>query len=1008
MEPLSILSVAAAVVQFLDFASGVLADTRETYKSHLDGSQSDIKLSKIASDFAIITHTASSKMAELVRQEDPDHPLKDYEKNTISILKGLCRDARDINRELQQTVRTLDERDNIRRIKLAAESFAAALKRAWSVDKIRKLEHRLDENRKQTTMAMLVLSWGQAENTRVTMKQFAIDQATLIEGLRNIDNTTKTYGQQILQLIRPQTNVKMQEARGILEYAIESRWAPMHSMTTATTQTEHAGIRLRERRLAEMISDSLVFETISHREDTVPIAYSDTFRWALERPKHAPNGSPLWADLCEWAIDPSSSIYWVYGKAGAGKSTLVKFLSQDTRLKESLQQWAGSSNLVLASYYSWNAGGTLQKSHKDLLQAILHRCLKMLPQLVPKLFPNRWALAQLFSPDSRPAFPDWQLWELLAGFRTLLSLADDGLQEAGLLFKVGLIIDGLDEFSDEEDHGILVELLQEAATHKNVKILASSRPWNVFRDAFHRSPSLWLEKLTQTDIEGYVHGQLEKSPGFSEQRNLHAEQAEKLMNDIVQKAQGVFLWVAVVMRTILVRLQEGDRLSDCQTTLDSLPKDINQLFLAIWKRASSLNNVEGAQYFRLLDICQRHDLVPYCLTVFLGDNDVPSESNLAILEESGLASAIASLSRRLNSRTRGLLEIRDTGNIWDSRVDYMHRTVKEWVAGNWDSIMSLAGPEFDAHLWILKGETLRASMPGNLPLRYDPETLWNYYQELFSVAAHVRDRPDSVEVLVQVLDKLDSTITAYFELEERFAPGAHSESESKRPVQPHWSVLMAQHKVWLPMPGLRSRGWENNDFVRLMAQVSIPQYVRHKLLHDPSVAEASPSVIPLLLSTIIGGCQENPQVWSAKPRSMSERLDLVNFVLPCVSPEEAQKILTYMGEDSFFMRSWDSVFIATAKHIIGDHLRLEGLIDRDSRGIPDSGNSPLIEVDSLTVVNSTVASSANEPSIKGSKRSTQGRTSVRQWTKTLFFRHNKAGVGILTKPGIRIFPTGST
>jgi hypothetical protein len=159
MDPLSILSVAAAVAQFIDFTAGVLSDTRETYKSMLGGSQSDIKLSKVASDLSLLVYNLTSKMSEITREEDPDHPWLEYERNTIAILLGLCREAKDINRELQYTLRNLEERENIKKIRLAAESFAAALRRAWSADKIQQLEHRLDQNRKQTTMAMLVLSW---------------------------------------------------------------------------------------------------------------------------------------------------------------------------------------------------------------------------------------------------------------------------------------------------------------------------------------------------------------------------------------------------------------------------------------------------------------------------------------------------------------------------------------------------------------------------------------------------------------------------------------------------------------------------------------------------------------------------------------------------------------------------------------------------------------------------------------------------------------------------------
>ncbi|KAI0391121.1 hypothetical protein F5Y17DRAFT_24372 [Xylariaceae sp. FL0594] len=959
MDPLSILSVAAAVVQFLDFTAGVLSDTRETYKAVASGSDSEIKLSKVASDFSLLIHNLSSKMSELMREEDPDHPMPEYERSTIAVLAGLCREAKDINRELQGALRKLEERENIRKIRLAAESFVAALKRAWSAEKIQQLELRLDQNRKQTTMAMLVLSWGQAESNRVTMKQFAIDQAELIAQLRDIDKNTREYGQQILQLIRPQTDVKMQEARDILTYAIDSQWLPIHSMTN-TTKPEDAGLRIREERLADMVKNSLLFDTINHREESVPKTYLDTFKWVLESPQCAPDGSPLWTDLREWAAGQTNSIYWVSGKAGAGKSTLVKYLASNGRLRESLEKWAGSSELLLATYYSWNAGDSLQKSHKGLLRAILYHCLKRFPRrLIPQIFPNRWALMQLFSPDTSPPLPDWRLWELLSGFRTLLSLADDETTEAGLLFKVAFVIDGLDEFDESEnDHGLLVALLGEAATYKNVKILVSSRPWNVFGDAYSQGPSLKLEKLTQKDIELYVRGQFESSPGFSEQRALHPKQAEKLLRDIVQKAQSVFLWVSVVVRSLLVSMQEGDKLSDCQTTLDGLPEDLNRLFLAIWKRTNPLKNTEGAQYFRLLDICQQHNLVPYSLAIFCGDADVPVELDPAMTEPSRMSNVVASLSRRLNSRTRGLLEIRDTTNVWDSRVDYMHRTVKDWVTDNWDMVLARAEPAFDAHLWVLKGEVLRIAMHGNpySPFNNPPEIPWSYLQDLFAVAgnaasaaadADAAQSESNMDMLVGVLDKLDATITANLESREKKSKskpkpkhkdnpntGQRRGSGQNRttPHGPHWSASIHNHKMWLPMRRLRSRGWEHNDFVRLMAQLSIPQYVKRKVLQNPSVVRGAPQTIPLLLSAVIGGCQDNPETWIPQTRSLAERLDFIDFILSHMSLSSAGrevicKTLAFMREDTFFSRSWDALFIAKVRERLEDRLRLRAVAE---------------------------------------------------------------------------------
>ncbi|KAI1132302.1 hypothetical protein F5Y10DRAFT_274898 [Nemania abortiva] len=984
MEPLSILSVAAAVAQFLDFASRVISDTKEAYESSLGQIQHDVELSKISRDFSSLTHTLSSKMSKLMRDDSSESTALEVEKDTLAILHGLCRESKAINKEIQATLTQLQIKGTTR-ILLAAESFVVALRRVWTADKIQRLENRLDTNRKQVTMAMLVLSWGQAESLRVTMKQFVRNRKELIDQLNNIDETTRSYGEQIMQLIQPRTESKQQEAREILAYAIDSRWAPKPSVAPAVDVPEHVSIRFREERIAERIMNSLLFETISHREDTVPKAYSDTFEWVFGSPQCASDGTPLWSDLGEWATGQSNSIYWISGKAGAGKSTLTKFLARDKRLEEYLHQWANPSDLLLATYYSWNAGSKLQKSHKGLLRSILHQCLKRFPRLlVPKVFPNRWALVQLFSPDTPVPLPDWRPWELLAGFRALLSLADQESLDSGISFKIALIIDGLDEFDDDEDHTSLVELLQEAAICRNVKICVSSRPWNVFQDAFHQNPMLQLEKLTQADIERYVHGQFQKSPGFSEQKLLHPDQAEKLLSDIVQKAQGVFLWVSVVVRNLLVSLREGDKLSDAQATLDSLPEDLDRLFLAIWSRTKPANNVEGAHYFLLLDVCQQHDLVPYSTTIFWGDDDVPVDIEPQMREDSVLSCAISSLSRRLNSRTRGLLEICDISNTWNSRMDYMHRTVKEWVADNWDMILSTAEPHFDPHLWVVKGEVLRMAMLGNVNIQSEPDMVCHYIQELFSVAARADKQLANTSMLVQVLDKLDSTLMQPLKKGGLQPHIQLSKSELKDRVSPratHWSNQLHMYKAWLPMRRLHARGWKSHDFVRLMAQLPIPQYVQYKLHEDAGVSKTEPAIIPLLVSAVMGGCQENPETWHPKPRTISERLDFVKFVLTHVSLEEVQNTLVFMREDAFFSRSWDAEFISAAKETLEAYLCAEGLPVVEASSPRDSLRETLIVEDSPQAPGSPTATSLTLVQIPSHTK-----RPLRKWAKSLFRR----------------------
>jgi len=70
--------------------------------------------------------------------------------------------------------------------------------------------------------------------------------------------------------------------------------------------------------------------------------------------------------------------------------------------------------------------------------------------------------------------------------------------------KYCMFIDGVDEFNG--DHFEMCHILKELSMCPNFKICLSSRPLNVFEDAFglDLSQKLYIEKLTRQDILNYA------------------------------------------------------------------------------------------------------------------------------------------------------------------------------------------------------------------------------------------------------------------------------------------------------------------------------------------------------------------------------------------------------------------------------------------------------------------------------------------------------------------------
>ncbi|KAI1779180.1 hypothetical protein F4818DRAFT_241423 [Hypoxylon cercidicola] len=886
MDPLSILTVAAAAVQFLDFGSRIIADTKETYISSLSQKKEHIDLSLVANDVKRLTGDIESKLSEFTSEDmtasgqqtgDP----RQFGGATKNVLIRLCHEANEIGDELQVVLDTLQARGKTK-LSLAAGSFVAALRGIWSEKTIKNLRDRLDRIHKQIMLETLVLTWGQATKNHVTMVDLTRQQAGKLDV---IDKTTRNLNEDLMNLLtnllKIQTAESHRQAQMIRKYALESKWQPSEQMQVVARHGSDTVNEDRSKRLAQAFVQTLRFHTMRDREEGIPKTYANTCEWIFQNPRSGSDGVPLWSDFSQWLSGTSNEIYWITGKPGAGKSTLVKFIASNGELNARLGQWAGPSSITyLATYYSWNAAGNgLQKSHEGLLRTLLYQYLSQCPELlVPVVFPHHWALFQLS--DSVLGSPEWNMSELTIGFRGLLSQVGRKLSDEVLPFKLAIIIDGLDEFETKE-HGPLTDLLKEANTHPSVKICASSRPWNVFRDAFLQSPMLQLENLTRQDTEDYVNGQFQSSRGFQEQSLLQPLETRKLLSDILDKAQGVFLWVSVVTRELLARLQEGDKLSDLREAVDALPDDLSTLFQVIWRRTNSQYHGEAAQYFSILNVYHEHNLVPYALGFWLGGDDNPLDIELDPANESFLSSGISSLKRRLSSRTRGLLDIYP-GEMFDSgRVDYLHRTVKEWIDQNRDDIHSTINQDFDPNLWILKGEILRMPIENYLNLDKGPR-FRVYLSSLFQIAKDVCETPSNNAELVAILDRLDTQVMKVVK------PQHHTS---------HWcfGVRFSWDNSW------EHQQWNYQiNFIGLMAQVPIPNYLKTKLLQDSSVVKTTSPIVSVLLSTIIGGIPSHPLHLSWEvPREEDAliRLELVEFMLPFIPMDQVKSTLLHISKD---------------------------------------------------------------------------------------------------------------
>lgn len=437
---------------------------------------------------------------------------------------------------------------------------------------------------------------------------------------------------------------------------------------------------------------SLQFEELRRRWTNVVSAHDQTFEWIFEDHATAENGSTS-LGFKEWLLNRNGH-FWLEGKAGSGKSTLMKFICAHPQTEKLLATWAASANkrLAMSKYFFWHSGSQLEKSQEGLLRSLLFGILSKCPDLIPIVRPDVSAtLAANF---------DWTREELLSAFQKLTT------QRLPLRFC--FFIDGLDEYGGH--HSELIETLLDLLSLPDVKICLSSRPWQPFRDAFGHTKehTIRLQDLTRNDIRTYVTDRLLHDKIF---RVMASEDPryETLVEEVVNRAEGVFLWVFLVVRSLLDGIRERDLISGLQYRLDRLPQNLEAFFRHM------ISQIDGAyrrsRTVRAFQITLASPEPPLLALFSIIDEMEPQEAHHQSRPKTlkTYESMRERMEIRLEARCKGLLEISSndrsvtSGDFFRYRVVFLHRTVRDFLNANMQEIFGeKVGDIFEVNLTMCK------------------------------------------------------------------------------------------------------------------------------------------------------------------------------------------------------------------------------------------------------------------------------------------------------------------
>jgi hypothetical protein len=498
----------------------------------------------------------------------------------------------------------------------------------------------------------------------------------------------------------------------------------------------------------------------------------------------------------------------------------MKFITTQINTQKALESWSYPKSAITASHFFWNAGTPMQRSRQGLLQTLLHEIFCKLPDLIESACTRRWSM-----PVDQLDLKAWKIPEL---HEAMKCIAD----RQNLPAKFCFFLDGLDEF--EGDYVDFCKALKDLSQSPHVKLCISSRPWNVFEDSFGRETStkLCMHDVTRNDIRLYVHSRLEEHPRWRE-LNIEVDNAQSLIEQITEKAAGVFLWVFLVTQQLRNGLTEYDSFSDLQRRLESIPADLEPFFKQILNSVEPFYHAKMASTLRLAltattpvnaAIYHFHDLE-------YEDEQYALKLECFALDDQQAKCRLAQITRRLNARCRGLLEVNQT----TKNVEFLHRTVMDYLRSQeMSDYLGRKVPEhYSVHLALVRAFTA-------------------YVKSTKFIATPA---PHSLNEY-SLCGKTGLT----FALEEALIHASHANSDSRvfellEEIE-RWILIVGSVRSQRAPPTFARSACSTNSirvlFRELVVKMSLASYTRHILLKQPDYfSEFTKPVLSHALSFVL-------------------------------------------------------------------------------------------------------------------------------------------------------------
>lgn len=423
---------------------------------------------------------------------------------------------------------------------------------------------------------------------------------------------------------------------------------------------------------------------MNERIGEVTTAYTHTFDWAFTNPE---------TGFLDW-LHSNKSLFWITGKPGSGKSTLMKYLLNDSRTREALSK-QGRPILSTPAFFFHARGAETEKSFDGLYRSIIFQLLSDIPRLVDSVADIYWSCL-----DENSKCP-WTIPQLEKAF--------DNIRQQQIEGCICIFIDALDEYSgrSEDIARFVKRLATPISTLENQKLMirvcASSRPWNAFTSLLSETPSFTIHDWTKEDIRNFTIDRLE---------GCNRDDTSFIVENITDRAEGVFLWVALVLDELWQPICDGKSMENVLSLLSALPTNLPEFYKRMMENIPNEDRPILTGMLELV-LCGEYvddghiEFDTFCLAIELLQRS-PLAAKEISLEAADNDRRQREVERRIRACSGGLLEVSQSKNV--SRVQFVHQTVKSFIGdaqnssmlnGKSTQDMAIAGIEQMMRLMIL-------------------------------------------------------------------------------------------------------------------------------------------------------------------------------------------------------------------------------------------------------------------------------------------------------------------